>query len=112
MRNTILDIKMKGFLIVFSLFFTGGVMAEDMVKFDTFETITRKQALEIAKKRIQSYNYFKNEVANIELMNEKLHYQYKISFPWVKGMGGMFEYIHVFIDAKTGKVLKIMEDPN
>lgn len=77
-----------------------------------FTTITRDKAINIAKNAIKKYKYFKDKGQKVELINDELDYQYKVSFPWSLGRGEEFEYIHVFIGAKTGKVLKIKEDSN
>ena len=98
-------------IIIFAIILSGAFFFLKNEKVNN-EFISEKMAVEIEKNSIGNYNYDKAVEISINL-NEGVYY---IAFPFAgsskRKTNGPFDALRVQVEAKTGKVLSILEDPN
>ncbi len=81
-------------------------LSKDTKQSEVNKLITEDKAIEIAKKAIQGHNYDKTGKITIELKEE----QYIVTFPFKlppNSLGPDYA-ARVWIDSKTGKVIKLL----
>jgi hypothetical protein len=74
--------------------------------------ISEKSAVKIAQNQIGNYNYNKTIGISVKLKEGVYH----IAFPFIgsskRKTGGPFDALRVQVEAMTGKILSVSEDPN